>query len=83
MNMSKNVRKFAGPHPIVIRSRCAACHPGSLSYHVSGSDDTEIMKEVIMTDSDMDLSRWTGVRPCTSRTKCEEERGVYRAPLKK
>ena len=52
--MSKNVRKFAGPHPIVIRSRCAACHPGSLSYHVSGSDDTEIMKEVIMTDSDMD-----------------------------
>ena len=56
MNMSKNVRKFASPHPIVIRRprRCAACHPGPLSYHVSGSDDAEIIKEVIMTDSDMD-----------------------------
>ena len=56
MNMSKNVRKFAVPHPIVIRlpRRCSVCHPGPLSYHVSGSDDMEIMKEVIMTDSDMD-----------------------------
>ena len=51
MNMSKNVRKFAGPHPIVIS---AACHPGPLSYHVSGSDHAEIIKEVIMTYSDMD-----------------------------
>ena len=56
MNVSKNVRKFSGPLPFVIRRprMCAGCHPGPLSYHVSGSDDTEIMKEVIMTDSDMD-----------------------------
>ena len=54
--MFKNVRKFAGSHPTVIRRqrRCASCHPGLLSYHVSGSEDTEIMKEVIMTDSNMD-----------------------------
>ena len=50
--VSKNVRKFGGPLLIVIRRprRCA----GPLSYHVSGSDDTEIMKEVIKTDSDID-----------------------------
>ena len=56
MNVSKNVRIFAGPLPFVIRRprRCAGCHPGPLSYHVSGSDGTEIMKEIIMTDSDME-----------------------------
>ena len=56
MNVSKNVRKYSCPLPFVIRRprRCAGCHPCPLSYHVSGSDDTEIMKEFIVTDSDMD-----------------------------